>query len=293
MKTLPHSVLSEQTLFNFDASCLQEESSPLLLDMTALIHILPSVRDKIFLSMCTGNYQIVKTIIDGLLEKEKERDLHIMKFKNTTLCPICYEHTGVSATLTSCGHLFCQQCIQHSLDTTRSCPECRQEITSLVPCGRLITQLSETILTDATTVAGVILQDILPRIKKVHPDIVYYLVDLCRDRITAENVTNMLSTALQTQSLVLLNIALQFQSSNRLDIIQFCDIIYSTKEELHAELLLTILRYFENNNEITMATQCVKHESLFFLRSYRRHIAYLKRYTSQYTTNNSVAYDAM
>ncbi|CAG9316181.1 unnamed protein product [Blepharisma stoltei] len=57
------------------------------------------------------------------------------KIKTLSECPICHESI-VSASLTSCGHTFCEFCILNHLLYKSDCPVCRKEITksSLYPC---------------------------------------------------------------------------------------------------------------------------------------------------------------
>uniref|UniRef100_A0A903Z026 RING-type domain-containing protein n=1 Tax=Anopheles minimus TaxID=112268 RepID=A0A903Z026_9DIPT len=45
------------------------------------------------------------------------------------ICPICYEQLGnTRAISTSCGHVFCDQCIKKSLRTAKKCPLCNKSL---------------------------------------------------------------------------------------------------------------------------------------------------------------------
>lgn len=45
------------------------------------------------------------------------------------LCPICFDII-IEAHITRCGHTFCYQCINYSIDTCKRCPKCNAPLTS-------------------------------------------------------------------------------------------------------------------------------------------------------------------
>ncbi|KAF5810380.1 putative transcription factor C2H2 family [Helianthus annuus] len=45
-------------------------------------------------------------------------------------CPICTEPLVEQATATSCGHLFCEDCITAAIHLQTKCPICRRKVTS-------------------------------------------------------------------------------------------------------------------------------------------------------------------
>lgn len=54
-------------------------------------------------------------------------------------CPVCWEslrNSEQSVLTTSCGHLFCSECIQQILSSSNMCPTCRNKI-SLKTCQRI------------------------------------------------------------------------------------------------------------------------------------------------------------
>lgn len=58
-------------------------------------------------------------------ERVKARKTRRSKRWRQPICPICTQHTeDVSAT--SCGHLFCGECLELWLEWSQSCPVCRQ-----------------------------------------------------------------------------------------------------------------------------------------------------------------------
>lgn len=260
-----------------------------------LINMVNSVVSKLYIALCTRDMRIIQQIVAQLLEVEKKNEHRFMKFKTLTSCPICYDQVGTTAVMTSCGHLFCRECFTRSMDVSRVCPSCRQEITTSVPCGALVQQFSEvadTHYSQEPQIADVILQELFPCIKKVPPVVIQYLIDACKDNLKPESISTVLTTAVQTQSSRLLEIALELQKESqrgKMDVIKLCEVIYASKQELPTEFILVILRYLEDNDQIVSVNQCTSNESHFFLRSYRRHIAYLSRYATQYTANNSMA----
>lgn len=44
------------------------------------------------------------------------------------LCPICFD-VIIEAHITRCGHTFCYQCINYSIDSTKRCPKCNASLT--------------------------------------------------------------------------------------------------------------------------------------------------------------------
>ncbi|KAJ0796562.1 putative Zinc finger, RING-type [Helianthus annuus] len=49
-------------------------------------------------------------------------------------CPICTEPLVEQATATSCGHLFCEDCITAAIHLQTKCPICRRKVTSRCWC---------------------------------------------------------------------------------------------------------------------------------------------------------------
>lgn len=45
------------------------------------------------------------------------------------LCPICFDLI-IEAHITKCGHTFCYQCINYSIDSNKRCPKCNSPLTS-------------------------------------------------------------------------------------------------------------------------------------------------------------------
>lgn len=295
MRTSQNSVLEIPQNVSFDFNQTVEIDDPEMLERCMLlIRMVDTIRAKLYLAMCTRSLRILQHVVGSLLEAEKNNEHRFMAFKNLLVCAVCYDQVGATSVMTSCGHLFCSGCISRAMDISQACPSCRQQITTTVPCGALVQQFSDVSdanFNDKSRVADIILGEIFPKIKMVPPEVIQYLIDVSKDNLKPESILSVLNIAVQTQSSGLLEIALELQQKSHLgkmDVIQLCEVIYASKHELLSEFILVILRYLENNNQIISANQCTTHESLFFLRSYRRHIAYLNRH-AQYTTNNSVA----
>ncbi|KAL6260577.1 E3 ubiquitin-protein ligase RNF4-like [Pogonomyrmex barbatus] len=54
------------------------------------------------------------------------------------MCPICFESlsSNLKPITTRCGHLFCTECLETFIQTTKKCPTCKGPIT-LKSCTRL------------------------------------------------------------------------------------------------------------------------------------------------------------
>lgn len=71
------------------------------------------------------NVPVETSIMKGLppdspvQEKEEERKLR---------CVICMD-TMKDETSTTCGHIFCQSCIQGAIKAQKKCPTCRKKLT--------------------------------------------------------------------------------------------------------------------------------------------------------------------
>jgi Zinc finger, C3HC4 type (RING finger) len=53
-------------------------------------------------------------------------------------CPICLESTlGRNPVSTNCGHVFCQQCIQASLQIGKKCPMCKKNLPGKNPFHKI------------------------------------------------------------------------------------------------------------------------------------------------------------
>lgn len=268
------------------------EDTDILNKLLFLTRIVETPNDKLYLAFCTGNFHIVKAVIDNLLVVERENDKKNMTLRNLLLCSICYEQVADRATMTSCGHLFCHGCITHALDVTSSCPSCRQPVTSLVPCGGLFQQLDSSIGTRQETVSDILLECVFPNLTNASADLIKYLVDICKDNINNQHIQRLMSTAMKTQSDYLMKLSIELQETcvaEKMDIVQICEVAYSTTREFSLDFLMILLRYLEKDTTLTRVHQCKTNDSLFFLRSYRRHIAYLSRHNAQYATNISNA----
>lgn len=294
MKTLLGSALPPLSQLKIEMSddTASHDDIDTLNKLLLLTRIVEAPKDKLYLAFCTGNFYIIKTVIDNLLAVERENDKKNMALRNLMLCSICYEQVSDRAAMTSCGHLFCHGCITHALDVTSACPSCRQTVTNLVPCGGLFQQLNASIGSSQESVSDILLECVFPNLSNVPRDLIDYLVDVCKDKINNHHIQKMMSTAMKTQSEYLMNLSIELQESciaDKMDIVQICEVAYSTTRELTIEFLMILLRYLEKDATLLNISQCKSHDSLFFLRSYRRHIAYLSRHNAQYTTNISNA----
>jgi len=54
------------------------------------------------------------------------------------ICPICLEplSSDLKPTATRCGHLFCSECLQTFIRTSKKCPTCKATV-GLKSCTRL------------------------------------------------------------------------------------------------------------------------------------------------------------
>ena len=81
---------------------------------------------------------MIKYLLSSLGCKKKSQSLPVKKRKIEKECPICKSNI-FRASVTSCGHSFCENCIDIHLDYTQSCPICRNDLrgTLLYPSKKL------------------------------------------------------------------------------------------------------------------------------------------------------------
>ncbi|XP_048524692.1 E3 ubiquitin-protein ligase complex SLX5-SLX8 subunit SLX8-like isoform X2 [Dendroctonus ponderosae] len=72
----------------------------------------------------------VTSYAEVLQPKEPEAKKPDTPVKEVPTCPICLENLGGSrqAMATLCGHIFCRQCLNQVMKTTKKCPSCRVKL---------------------------------------------------------------------------------------------------------------------------------------------------------------------
>jgi hypothetical protein len=104
-------------------SCLENEESELLKNLTGIVILTPFNADQTVTSVHTMQHLF-----------------NLFKiYRNTReepVCDICA--TMKSDTILGCGHRFCLRCVMDQLNSiTRQCPMCRKPITRSYPCYKI------------------------------------------------------------------------------------------------------------------------------------------------------------